>query len=98
MARAEVVLTSALVAVEAAHAYSAFLPSVFTIRRLAVPQGAEKDLRLGYIPASIFALVLGVLSSLILKTWWPLLASILTIVFMIAAYEWAIHSAKREYG
>jgi hypothetical protein len=93
MAKAEVVLTSALVAVEGAHAFSAFLPSVFTIRRLAVPQGAERDLRLGYIPASAFAITLGILASLILKTWWPLVASILTVIFMIAVYEWAIRSA-----
>ena len=96
MARAEVVLTSALVAVEGAHAFSAFLPSIFTIRKLAVPQGAERDLRLGYIPAGIFAITLGVLASLILKTWWPLIASVLTVIFMIAAYEWSIHSARKH--
>ena len=93
MAKGEVLLTSALVAVEGAHAFSAFLPSVFTIRRLAVPQGAERDLRLGYIPASLFALALGALASAIMKSPWPLIASVLTIIFMIATYEWAIRSA-----
>ncbi|AFA40851.1 MAG: hypothetical protein OWQ51_03300 [Pyrobaculum arsenaticum] len=93
MPKAETLLTSALVAVEGAHAFSAFLPSIFTIRRLAVPQDAVDDLRLGYIPASIFALALGTLASLILRNWWPLAASIMTIIFMISAYEWAIRSA-----
>jgi len=93
MQKSETVLTSALVAVEGAHAFSAFLPSVFTIRRHAVPQGAEKDLRLGYIPATLFALALGLLASKILKSLWPLVASVLTIIFMIAVYEWAIRSA-----
>jgi hypothetical protein len=94
MAKSEVLLTSALVAVEGAHAFSAFLPSVFTIRRLAVPQRAERDLRLGYIPASLFALTLGLLAGKILKSPWPLVASALTVIFMIAAYEWAIRSAR----
>ncbi len=93
MAKAETLLTSALVAVEAAHAFSAFLPSVFTIRRLAVPQNALDDLRAGYIPATLFALALGTIASLILKSWWPLIASMFTVIFMIAAYEWAIKSA-----
>jgi hypothetical protein len=93
MQKSEIVLTSALIAVEGAHAFSAFLPSVFTIRRFAVPQGAEKDLRLGYIPATLFALTLGALASAIMKSPWPLVASVLTTIFMIATYEWAIRSA-----
>jgi len=93
MAKGETILVSALIAVEGAHAFSAFLPSVFTIRKLAVPAGAENDLRLGYIPASLFALALGALASAIMKSPWPLTASVLTTIFMIATYEWAIRSA-----
>ena len=90
----ENVLMASFVAVESAHSFSAFLPSVFTIKSLAVRQGEEKYLREGYIPAIIFSLGLGFIVSKLIKSWLPLWFAIGTIAFMICCYEFAIWSVR----
>ena len=89
----EKVLISAFVAVESAHAFSAFCPSVFTIKSLA-NQTAEgqAQIRQGYAPAIIFALALGFIVSKLIKDYTPLYFSIGTVVFMVLVYEWALRS------
>jgi hypothetical protein len=88
----ELILLSGFTAVESAHAFSAFCPSVFTIKTLARGQGAEAQIREGYIPSIAFAIVLSLIVSLIIKSWIPLYFAIFTIIFMILAYEWALRS------
>jgi hypothetical protein len=88
----EEVLLSAFTAVETAHSFSAFCPSIFTIKSLAKPQRKENEIREGYIPAIIFGLVLSALISAIMKSKVPLLFAIFTIIFMVLAYEWALRS------
>lgn len=85
------VLLGAFTAVESAHGFSAFCPSVFTIRQLAnQTEEGKAAIREGYIPASIFAILLGLIVSKLTKSWLPLLFSLGTIAFMVAAYEWAL--------
>jgi len=86
----ETILLASFTAVESAHAFSAFLPSIFTIKTFA--EGKEKDVRQGYIPAVIFGLALGFIISKLTKNWLPLYFSIGTIIFMVIAYEWALRS------
>ena len=87
---------SILTAAESAHAFSAFLPSYFTIRTFAVDGPPEvvqqklKNLRSGYIPATIYGLGLGGLVSYIAKSPLPLVFSGITVAIMIALYEQAI--------
>lgn len=89
----EKVLISAFVAVESAHAFSAFCPSVFTIKSLAKQsQEGMNQIRQGYAPAIIFALALGFVVSKLVKDWMPIFFSVATIVFMVIAYEWALRS------
>lgn len=86
----EIVLLSSFVAVESAHAFSAFCPSVFTIKSLAVPQNQQQQIREGYIPASIFAIALAVIVSKLIHSNYPLFFGIVTVIFMVAVYEWAL--------
>jgi hypothetical protein len=83
-------LISAFVAVESAHAFSAFCPSIFTIRAFADSEEKKQQVRLGYIPAIIFAVVLSVVCGEIIKSWMPLGFALFTVVFMIGAYEFAL--------
>jgi len=89
----EKVLVSAFVAVESAHAFSAFNPSIFTIKSLAnQTEEGKAQIREGYIPAVIFSVVLSFIVSRLIKSNLPLYFAVGTVVFMILWYEWALRS------
>lgn len=81
-----------LVAVEGAHAYSAFLPSIFTIRAFD-SEGKVRDIRAGEALASAFVFVLGLITAVIIDSPLPIAVSIGTAVAMIGVYEWALRGA-----
>lgn len=86
----EDLLFSVFVAVEGAHAFSAFMPSWFTVKKFANEDGDRSKLRSGYLPAAIFNLALGGTVSVLKKSVMPLVFSVLIIVFMIVMYEGAL--------
>lgn len=86
----EKILLSVFVAVEGAHAFSAFMPSYFTVKKFATDEGDLAALRSGYTPAVTFNLALGALVSLLIKDPMPMILSALVIAFMIALYERAV--------
>lgn len=80
------VLLSVFVAVEGAHAFSAFNPSIFTIRRF--PDGQTlRDIRTGCLYASAFTLIIGGLTSAMIGNWLPFGMAVLTAAGMTAVYE-----------
>lgn len=79
-----------LTAVESVHAYSAFLPSVFTIRTFAQDAEARVRVRAGYVPAIVFSLVLGAAVAEITEQPAPLWAVVLVSAMMLVFYEWAL--------
>lgn len=86
----ETVLLSVFVAVEGAHAFSAFMPSYFTVKKFSEGPEDTQALRSGYTPAIAFNLALGSLVSILIKDWKPAILSILVSAFMISLYEGAI--------
>ncbi len=86
----ESLLLSVFVAVEGAHAFSAFMPSWFTVQKFSDGEEDIKRLRSGYIPAAIFNLVLAAIVAKIIKSPLPLLVAVFVMLFMIAMYEGAI--------
>lgn len=86
----ENILLSVFVAVEGAHAFSAFMPSYFTVKKFAEGEEDRQALRSGYPPAIIFNLALGGLVSALIKDIRPLIMSVLVIAFMVVLYERAI--------
>lgn len=86
----EKVLLASFVAVESAHAFSAFCPSLFTIKTFATDEDKKNAVRIGYLPSVIFALVLGVVVSKLIGSWMPVVFSGATVAFMIGAYEVAM--------
>lgn len=93
--KTETILLSAFVGVESVHSFSAFLPSVFTIQGLAVPQGQQDMIRKGYVPAVGFSLALGGIVSGLIKSWLPIGFSAGTSLFMLSIYEVAIRTAPQ---
>jgi hypothetical protein len=91
---AELLALSVLTAAETAHVFSQFEPSVFTIKKLAVPQGAEDEIRQGYVPALALGVGIAGAVSLITKSKLPLLFSIIVAGFTIGVYEWAIRTSE----
>lgn len=83
------VLLAAFTAVEGAHAYSAFLPSIFTIRSFRSDE-TKKAIRDGEIVGTAFTLALGYVVSRLVKSNLPLYFAAGTAVIMIGVYEWAL--------
>lgn len=86
----DALVMSIFVGVEGAHAFSAFMPSYFTVRKFAEASDDAAKLRSGYPPALLFNLVLGGVVSYILKRPTPLIVAVIVSVGMIALYEGAI--------
>jgi hypothetical protein len=86
----EKVLIGVFVAVEGAHAFSAFMPSYFTIGAFVRTPEDLRALRSGYAPATLFNLALGGVTALLVKSAWPFLLSTGICGLMIGAYERAI--------
>lgn len=89
-------LISIMTALESAHGFSAFMPSVFTIKTFAAEGDVEThmaDLRSGYLPAVALSLAIGYIASQIVKSWWPLAGAIGVSAGMIGVYELAIRQA-----
>lgn len=89
------VLMSAFVAVEGAHAFSAFLPSIFTIRAFTAHNpGAAKAIRDGEIIGTAFAVGLGAVVSALIGSKLPVTFSIVTSMVMVSVYEYALRTAN----
>lgn len=83
-----------LVAAEAPQAYSAFLPSIMTIRTFVDDQDAVNDIREGELLGSAFVLLIAGAGTLLTKSPWPFVVGIVTIVTMVGIYEYALSGRR----
>jgi hypothetical protein len=86
-----------LVAAEAPQAYSAFLPSIMTIRTFVGDDGAVADIRQGELFGTAFVGLIAISGSLLTESPWPLVVGILTAIVMVAIYEYALQGRRGEY-
>lgn len=86
-----------LVAAEAPQAYSAFLPSIMTIRTFVGDEGAVADIREGELLGSVFVAGIGVVGSMLTGSPWPVVVAILTIVVMVGIYEHALNGRRGDH-
>lgn len=86
----ENILLAAFSALEGAHFYSAFLPSVMTIRKFARDTEAVQSLRQGEVIATLFCIALGLIISALINDNLPAYFSTATAASMIMIYEYAI--------
>jgi hypothetical protein len=101
-ADAEIIGLTALVMADAAAFLSGVNPSLFTMRAFTDAGGAKadntkNDIRLGSAIGSGLALIAGVGASLVSKSWWPIIGTVVTLVVIIGSYEWAINN-PHGYG
>lgn len=82
-----------MVGLETAHAFSAFNPSIFTIRHFR-DETSTHDIREGELFGVVYSVLLGLVVSLIIESYWPLLFAVATDVFMVAVYEHALRSVQ----
>jgi hypothetical protein len=98
----EIAGISALVAADAAAYMSAFNPSIFTIRTFrqaklgASADETAADIRRGMVLGGILTVVTGFGGSAVTTSWWPFLTAMLTLAFLVAAYEWAIRNPRGQ--
>lgn len=85
--RREDVLLGAFAGLEAAHFYSAYLPSLMTIREFTNDEDARRSLRQGEVIATIFALSLGGVVSSIVKSSYPFVVTAIVAGLMLVVYE-----------
>lgn len=73
--------------------YGIFMPSVSSVRHAQVGDNTHKDMIVGEIGASVIAVSLGIVGSLIGESPLPFIFSVLVASLIIAAYEWSLRSS-----
>jgi hypothetical protein len=89
-------LLSIFVAVEGAHAFSAFMPSYFTVKKFANRPEDLQSLRSGYVPAILFNAVLGGTVSYLTDSPYPLAFAFVVSLSMVLLYENAIRQVVTQ--
>jgi hypothetical protein len=84
-----------LVLGESAHFFSAFNPSIFTIKRFPDAQ-TERDIMLGCLLASVYGFIIALATSIVSKSKLPLIFGVIGILTMDAVYWYAIQQAKKS--
>lgn len=77
--------------IEGVHAYSAFLPSVFTIKTFVETKEGKDMIREGELMSTVFLLSLALTTSKLTKSWYPALFGLLAGGAMLAVYEYALY-------
>lgn len=95
----EVAGISALVAADAAAFLSGVNPSLFTIRRFAGEWASQDDTRddimRGMVIGSALALLAAFGGSAVTRSWWPIAATVFTLVVLDGAYLWALDNPRQ---
>lgn len=86
----DTVIISIFMALEGVHAYSAFLPSVFTIKTFVKTKEGRDMIREGEFSATVFLLVLSLVTARITKSAWPAMMGLMAGGVMLAVYEYAL--------
>lgn len=94
MGTEDTIVLSVFMALEGVHAYSAFLPSVFTIRTFVDTELGRSMIREGEFFASAFLLGLALAVSFIAKSPCPLLFAGIAGLGMLCVYERALAQAQ----
>lgn len=94
----DTLLVSIFMALEGLHAYSAFLPSVFTIKTFVKTEDGRAMIREGEFMASSFLLALAVTTSYLTKSKWPALMALGAGGLMVLVYEYALARAPVSTG
>ncbi len=91
-------MLSAFTALESAHLYSAFLPSIFTIGTFVADEKGVKLIREGELTATLAALALGGIVAKLIKDPLPFYFTVAVCAGMLWTYERALAGASSGSG
>ena len=86
----ETILMSTFAAMEGAHIFSAFLPSIFTIEHFRQEGRTVESIRKGETIGVTFALGLGAIISAFSRSYMPVVFSAIAAALMVSVYENAL--------
>lgn len=95
MATREQTLLGAFAALEGAHFYSSFLPSLMTIRKFAKDEEALQAIRQGEAIATALTVAVGWVLSSLTESRLPIYMALAVAVMMLSVYEYGL---KRQIG
>lgn len=78
------------VAVECAFGFSAFLPSIFTIRHFGSQPATAENIRIGEALGFAWAVALAAVAGLLVDSLAPLALTVPTAALIVCVYEWAL--------
>lgn len=84
-------MISVFMALEGIHAYSAFLPSIFTIKTFVESEEGVRMIREGEVMASAFLVTLAIVTGNLTKSWYPVIFGLVAGGSMLAVYEYALY-------
>lgn len=85
------VIIAIFTGIEGVHAYSAFLPSVFTIKTFVETKEGRDMIREGEAMATVFLLALALTTSKLTKSWYPAVFALIAGGAMLGVYEYALY-------
>lgn len=94
----DTIMISIFLALEGVHAYSAFLPSIFTIETFVKTENGKARVREGELMASVFLAALAVVTSYLTKSKWPAIMALASGAAMVGVYEYALAQAPVSTG
>jgi hypothetical protein len=83
-----------LIAVEVAFGFSAFEPSIFTIRHFADQPQTLESIRIGEILAVGFSMLIAIIAGLITGSTLPVVFTMASCFGMVCVYEWALKNPE----
>lgn len=94
----DTIIISIFMALEGVHAYSAFLPSIFTIETFVKTENGKKRVREGELMASLFLGALAITTAYLSKSQWPAIMALVAGAGMVGVYEYALSQAPVTTG
>ena len=94
----DTIIISIFMGLEGVHAYSAFLPSIFTIQTFVKTEGGKQKIRQGELMASAFLVALSAVTAYITKSYWPAVFALVAGAGMVGVYEYALSQAPVNTG
>jgi hypothetical protein len=83
-----------LIAVEVAFGFSAFEPSIFTIRHFSAQPETKESIRIGEVLAVGYSLLIAIIAGMITKSVLPVLFTCVSCAGMVGIYEWALNNPE----
>ncbi len=101
---AEAMGVVALCVADAASMLAAFNPSMFTIRtfgskkNIQEAENTAESIHIGMALGTFISLVVGGGGTLVTRSWWPLFGTIIGLVLLNGAYEWALRNPHGQHN